>query len=144
MQQSCKIGFSTFQCQQYRNSHFQTGTTSISNSFPEIVLSSSQVMIKVYFNTLIIKEHSIFFSINMLFILQKYSKNMLNILSKASFSFQPQLIFSSVINCYLSFTGRTLTGQKKITYKFDDSYCQPKFFPDSIMIITGLHADNKP
>ena len=29
------------------------------------------------------------------------------------------------------------------TYKFYDSYCQPKFFPDSIMIIIGLHADNK-
>ena len=30
------------------------------------------------------------------------------------------------------------------TYKFDDSYCQPKLFPNSIMIIIGLHADNKP
>ena len=34
--------------------------------------------------------------------------------------------------------------QKKIKYKFDDSYCQPKFFSNSIMIIIGLHADNKP
>ena len=30
------------------------------------------------------------------------------------------------------------------TYKFDDSYCQPKLFPNNIMIIIGLHADNKP